>query len=151
MTDFTPSTGVNDQPAAMGAAPMHFERIIDASALTITAAAHELFDIPAYAMHVTTYVEALTVEGGTATIDIGVTGGDVDSLIDGADVNATTIWRSGDASTAEVLSMQGAEAGNMLLADTTFSLLANNELDTAVIRIVSIWMDCSGTLSDPTA
>lgn len=149
MTDLT--LGVGDSPVSNASVVAHFEKVIDCSVTNLGAAAHELFDIPAYFTHFSTYVEALTLEGGTATIDIGVTGGDVDGLIDGANVNSATIWRSGDAATAEVLSMQGAEAGNMLLADTTFSLLANNALDTAVIRIVSVWVDMRASLRDPTA
>lgn len=150
MTDYTPANSQNSEGGAHLAQFKQYEIIIDAATTNVAAAAHALFDIPAYHTHFSTYVEALTLEGGTATIDIGVTAVDVDSLIDGADVNSATIWRSGDASTAEVLSMQGAEAGNMLLADTTFSLLANNALDTAVIRIVSIWIDQTGGLPDPT-
>lgn len=150
MTDLTPANSLDSEPVAFGSALEHYEVILDCATTNLSAAAHPLFDIPARRTHFATYVEALTLEGGTATIDIGVTAVDVDSLIDGANVNSATIWRSGDASTAEVLSMQGAEAGNMLLADTTFSLLANNALDTAVIRIVSVWINMEGVLTDPT-
>ena len=146
--DFT--TGVGGEGVAYGAKFVHYEQIIDCAANNLTSAtSHALFDVPAGLIHLATYVDPITLEGGTGTIDIGVTGGDVDSLIDGADVNSATTWRSGDAGTAEVLSMQGAEHGNMLLADTTFSILANNTLDTAVFRVVSIWLDARPVLPNP--
>lgn len=148
MTDLT--SGVGSNPVALGASVAHYEKIVDCSETLLTAAAHELFDVPAGMLHLTTVVYPLTAEGGTGTIDIGITGGDVDSLIDGADVNQiTTPHVSGDAVTAEVKSFLGAEAGYVTLADTTFSLLANNELDTAVFRVVSIWVDLRATLPDP--
>jgi len=148
MTDLT--AGVGSSPVAKGAAVAHFEKIVDCSAVNLAAAAHELFDVPAGFLHQTTVVYPLTAEGGTATIDIGITGGDVDSLIDGANVNqVTTPHVSGDATTAEVKSMLGAEAGYVTLDDVTFSLLANNILDAAVFRVVSIWIDMRAVLNDP--
>lgn len=148
MTDLT--LGVGSGPVAAAAAIAHYEKIVDCSAVNLAAAAHELFDIPAGMLHLTTVVEPLTAEGGTATIDIGITGGDVDSLIDGANVNQTTTPHvSGDAVTAEVKSMLGAEAGYVTLADTTFSLLANNALDTAVFRVKTVWVDMRSALNDP--
>ena len=147
MTDLT--VGVGNSPVSNAAVVAHYEKIVDCATTNLAAAAHELFDIPAGMTHFSTYVDPITLEGGTATIDIGVTAVDVDSLIDGANVNAATTWRSGDAAPAEVLSMQGAEAGEMLLADTTFSLLANNALDTAVFRVVSVWIDMRPSLNDP--
>ena len=148
--DFT--TGYSGEGAYGGAKLVHYERIIDCSVAAnnmTSGTSHALFDLPAGLIHMATYVDPITLEGGTATIDIGVTGTDVDSLIDGADLNSATTWRSGDASTAEVLSMQGAEHGNMLLADTTFSILANNTLDAAVFRVVSVWLDMRATVADP--
>ena len=95
-------------------------------------------------MHVSTVVEVLTAEGGTATADIGITGGDVDCLIDGVDLNGTagTLTWSGSASTAEVHSVGGATAGYTTPdGGVTFSLLANNALDTGIFRVTSLWMD----------
>ena len=148
MTDLT--LGVSDSPLAKGAAVAHFEKIVDTGAVNLTAAAHELFDIPAGMMHLSTVVDVLTAEGGVATIDIGDT--DVDSLIDGADVNQiATPHVSGDGATAEVYSLQGTGAGKLLLADTTFSLTANNALDAAVFRVKSVWIDMRNALNDPAA
>lgn len=148
MVDLTENVG--SAGTSYGAKLQHFEKIVDCADVNLAIAAHELFDVPKYLVHFSTYVEPLTLEGGAAEVDIGVTGGDVDSLIDGADVNAATIVRSGDAGTAEVLSMQGAEAGEMLLVDTTFSILPSAILDTAVFRVVSVWIDMRGLLKDPT-
>lgn len=148
MTDLT--TGVGTSPVANAANIAHYEKIVDCATTNLAAAAHELFDVPAGMLHMTTVVYPLTAEGGTATIDIGVTAVDVDSLIDGANVNQiTTPHVSGDAATAEVKSILGAEAGYVTLADTTFSLLANNALDAAVFRVVSIWVDMRPSLNDP--
>lgn len=148
MTDLT--VGVGNDPVAKGAVVAHYEKIVDCATTNLAAAAHELLDIPAGMLHLTTVIYPLTAEGGTATVDIGITGGDVDSLIDGANVNqVVTPHVSGDATTAEVKSMLGAEAGYVTLADTTFSLLANNALDTAVFRVVSIWIDLRPTLPTP--
>ena len=146
--DFSAGTG-GDGLAKTGNVA-HFEQIIDCSKNTLASGtSHALFSVPKNFMHLTTYVEPLTVEGGTGTVDIGVTGGDIDSLIDGANVNAATTHRSGDGATSEVLSMQGADAGDMLLADTTFSLFANNALDATVFRVVSKFLDCRAALDNP--
>lgn len=148
MTDLT--AGVGSSPVSNAAATAQFEKIVDCATTNLAAAAHELFDIPAGFLHLTTVVYPLTAEGGTATIDIGVTAVDEDSLIDGADVNQiTTPHVSGDATTAEVKSALGAEAGYVTLADTTFSLLVNNALDAAIFRVVSIWVDMRPALNDP--
>jgi len=148
MTDLT--VGIGNSPAAKGAVVAHYEKIVDCATNNLAAGAHELFDIPAGMLHLTTVVYPLTAEGAIATADIGITGGDVDSLIDGVNLNqVVTPHVSGDATTAEVKSMVGAEAGYVLTADTTFSLLANNALDTAVFRVVSIWIDLRPTLNDP--
>lgn len=148
MTDLT--VGIGNSPVAKGAVVAHYEKIVDCATTNLAAAAHELFDVPAGMLHMTTVVYPLTAEGGTATADIGITGGDVDSLIDGVNLNQiTTPHVSGDATTAEVKSMLGAEAGYVTLTDTTFSLLANNALDAAVFRVMSIWIDLRPTLNDP--
>lgn len=152
MADTSPdlSTGYGSEGIPYAAKLVTYERIVDCSVNGMTTGtSHALFTVPAGFTHFATYIDPITVEGAQATIDIGVTGGDVNGLIDGADLNATTTWRSGDASTAEVLSMQGAEAGETLLADTTFSILANDTLDTAVFRMVSVWVDMRAVTADP--
>lgn len=153
MTDLT--AGVGDAPVAKGAVMAHYEKIVDCAAINLAAASHELFDIPAGMCHFSTVVYPLTAEGGTATIDIGIPASgvtDADCLIDGADVNqVATPHRSGDAVTAETFSLQGANAGEVLLQDAQVALLANNALDAAVFRVVSVWVDMRPVLNDPPA
>jgi len=124
-----------------------YEQYIDASATNLGAASFALFDVPEGHMHVSTVVEVLTAEGGTATADIGITGGDVDCLIDGVNLNGTagTFTYSGAAGTAEVHSVGGATAGYTTVdGGVTFSLLCNNALDAAKFRIKSVWLDMRG-------
>jgi len=149
MTDFTPANSQNSTAVALGADVEQYEALIDCSSTLLTAAAHELFDIPKYRMHLSTYVEVLTAEGATATADLGITGGDVDILIDGVDLNATGLHWSGQETTAAVASLLGTGAGAVLAANTTYSLLANNECDTAVFRVVSFFADLSPARNDP--
>jgi len=154
MADTAPDFTANRSgPAASAPAVLHFEEIIDCAANNLASGeSHALFDIPKGLVHLSTAVEVLTAEGGAATADIGVTGTDVDSLIDGVDLNASagTLWQSGNAGTAEVNSILGSAAGYITAADVTFSLLANAALDTAVFRVVSKWLDMRGQLPDPT-
>ena len=149
MTDLT--VGQSTDPVAKGAVVAHYEKIVDCAAVNLAAAtAHELFDIPAGMLHLSTVVEPLTAEGAAATIDIG--DADPDALIDGADVNQTaTPHVSGDGATAEVYSLQGTDAGKLLLADTTFTLTPSILLDAAVFRVKSIWIDMRSALNDPAA
>ncbi|HFD86864.1 MAG TPA: hypothetical protein ENJ35_04215 [Gammaproteobacteria bacterium] len=143
--DFTAKQG--SQGLAAGNPLVFYEQYIDASALNLAAASYALFDVPEGHMHLSTVVEVLTAEGGTATADIGITGGDVDALIDGVDLNGTagTLTWSGSAGTAEVHSVGGATAGYTTPdAGVTFSLLVNNALDAAKFRITSAWIDMRG-------
>lgn len=140
--DFTANQG--GQGLAVANPAVKYEQYIDAATTNLGAASFALFDVPEGHMHVSTVVEVLTAEGGTATADIGITGGDVDCLIDGVDLNGTagTLTWSGSASTAEVHSVGGATAGYTTPdGGVTFSLLANNALDTGIFRVTSLWMD----------
>ena len=96
-----------------------------------------LFDIKAGYLVLGMSVKVVTPEGGTATIDIGITGTDVDKFIDGANINAAadSFYKSGDAGTKETVL---AEGGYYFEADGVIDLLANNALDTAVID-VKVW------------
>ena len=87
-------------------------------------------------------VEVITAEGATATIDIGLTGGDVDRFIDGANINgaAGTVQKSGDAGTKEVIV---AEGGYYFSAADNIDLLPLNDLDTAVIKVFAWFLDLS--------
>jgi len=48
-----------------------------------------VFDVKAGHLILGMSVNVVTAEGGTATVDIGITGTDVDKFIDGANINAT--------------------------------------------------------------
>lgn len=146
--DLTVNQG--DQPSEVGPALLKWEKIVDFSvnSLLITTSG-ALFDLPADILVIGCKVEVLTAEGGTATADLGITGGDVDAYIDGVDLNAAagTVVVSGDAATAEPASME--TSGKYLSAAETVSILANNALATAVIRVQIVAIDMRNLLSDP--
>ncbi len=141
--DFT--TGISGAAAKLSITRT-YEKVIDASVVAnnmTSTTSHALFVVPARQLHVTTIVEVLTPAGATMTADIGVTGTDVDSFIDGVDLNATagTIWQSGHAATAEVNSILGTAAGYVTTAATTLSILANNTMTAGKFRVTSVWID----------
>ena len=102
----------------------------------------QVFDVAAKQLLMGMLVEVVTAEGGTATIDIGLTGGDVDRFIDGANINGAvgTIHKSGDAGTKEVIV---AEGGYYFTAADAIDLLPKNDLDAAVIKVFAWFKDCS--------
>lgn len=154
MADIDLTVNQGAQPSEVGPALLKWEKIVDFSvpannlAGTDTA---QLFDLPADILVVAAKVEVLTPEGGVATADLGITGGDVDAYIDGVDLNAAagTVVMSGDAATAEPVSLE--TSGKYLSAAETVSLLANNALATAVIRVQIIAFDMRNILSTPAA
>ncbi len=97
-----------------------------------------VFDVKAKQLLLGMAVEVVTAEGGTATIDIGLTGGDVDAFIDGANINDAvgSTHKSGDAGTKEVIVAVG---GHMFTAADTIDLLANNALAAAEIKVFA-WL-----------
>ena len=102
----------------------------------------QVFDVAAKQLLMGMAVEVITPEGGTATIDIGLTGGDVDAFIDGANINAAagTVKKSGDAGTKEVIVAAG---GQYFATADAIDLLPLNDLDTAVIKVFAWFMDLS--------
>jgi len=151
--DFTPANSLESSGVSQRGDVLHLEAYIDTAAQNLAAASYALFDVPEGHKHITTVIEVLTAEGGTATADIGITGGDVDCLIDGVDLNATagTLYASGAATTAEVHGPTGATY-EYITPDggQTFSILLNNAMDAGIFRIVSKWLDCRGTLTQQT-
>ena len=140
-------TGWSSQPAYAGPRIAMWERVVDFSVDTMAQNdTMTLFTIPADMLVFFAKVDVITVEGGTATIDIGVTGGDVDRYIDGADINATTTVVAGDAGTPEPISMQNN--GVYVSTAETVSILANNALDAAKIRVQIMALDCRSILPD---
>ena len=139
--DFTTNQG--GQGLAARNLPIMFEQYIDTSATNLGAASFALFDVPEGHIHLGTTVEVLTAEGGTATADIGITGGDVDCLLDGVDLNGTAGTFTSSVAAAHGI---GGTTGGYVTPDggQTFSLLANNALDAAKFRVTSLWMDVRG-------
>lgn len=139
--DFTAKQG--GQGLAARNTIVYFEQYIDAATLNLAAASYALFDVPEGHVHLSTVMEVITPEGGASTIDIGVTGGTVDVLLDGGDVNgaAGLIFTDVDAD----YNSTGTSAGYVTPdGGQTFSLLCNDALDTAVFRITSLWADMRG-------
>lgn len=152
MADIDLTVNQGAQPAEAGQVALKFEKIVDFSANNLGAAdTAQLLDLPADILIIAAKVEVLTPEGGVATADLGVTGSDVDKYIDGADLNAAagTVVVSGDAGVAEPVSME--TSGLYLSAAETVSLLANNALATAVIRVQIVAFDMRNTLNNPAA
>lgn len=102
----------------------------------------QVFDVAAKQLLLGMAVEVVTAEGGAATIDIGLTGGDVDAFIDGADINAAvgSVHKSGDAGTKEVIVAAG---GQYFAAADAIDLKPINDLDAAVIKVFAWFMDLS--------
>ena len=140
--DFT--TGVGGDVYS-GMIVKKFSQTIDIAANNLTTGtSHKLFTIPAKMLHLTTVVEVITAVGATATADIGTTSvpaTDVDSFIDGVDLNAAagTLWQSGKASTAEVNSILGSAGGYITTVDTPMSLLANNTMTAGKFKVTTLW------------
>ena len=107
-----------------------------------------LFKIPAGIHLIGASVETLTVEGAAATVDMGITGGDVDGYIDGATVNTAGIVVSGDAGTAEAISMENS--GRRTTAEELVSILALGQaIDTAaIVRYQVMGIDTRPGLGD---
>jgi hypothetical protein len=156
--NFTSKNSLDSEGVANRGQNKFMELVIDSQAANdggaeLGAASFALFDIPEGHKHVSTVVEVILAEGGTCTADIGITGGDVDCLIDGVDLNAAvgTLWESGSASTAEVHSSAGATGGYVTPdGGVTFSLLVNNAMNLGKFRVTSVWLDMRGQNTTPT-
>lgn len=59
-----------------------------------------VIDIPANTHVICTYATVLTAEGDAGTMDLGLTGGDVDAFLDGIDINAAVGTTVSGAATA---------------------------------------------------
>jgi hypothetical protein len=107
-----------------------------------TADTVQLFDVKAKQLLLGMAVEVVTAEGAAATIDIGLTGGDVDAFIDGANINAAvgTVHKSGDAAVKEVIVAAG---GQYFSAADQIDLKPINDLDAAKIKVFAYMIDLS--------
>lgn len=150
MADIDNTVGYSSQPVYAGPLDFLYERIVDFSVAANQMAGSDtmqLFDLPAGLLVLGAKVEVLTAQGAVCTADLGLTGGNVDEYIDGADLNATGVTMSGDAGTAEPVALQNN--GKYLSAAETVSLLANNAIDTAVVRFQIFGYDLRSRLPDP--
>lgn len=129
MTDFT-TNQVASQRALDNPANYNLYNTADFSENPVSSTAViPLFDIPAGHRVETIRAIVSTAEGGTATIDVGVTGADTDGFGDGIDINTTT-----DRVTA---SGEGYASGYWLASAYTVAIIANNNLDAAVVKFVA--------------
>ena len=97
-----------------------------------------LFEVAADQLCTGVSVKVTTVEDGTATIDIGLTGGTVDLFINGADIEVETSYKSGDIPEAVI-----AAGGHLFTAADTIDMLCLNALDSAVLEIKAFMIDLS--------
>lgn len=152
MADIDNTVGYSSQPVYAGPLGFLYERIIDFSVAVnnmVATDTMQLFDLPAGLLVMGAKVETLTVQGAACTADLGLTGGNVDEYIDGADLNAAAVVMSGDAVTPEPIALQNN--GKYLSAAETVSLLANNTLNAAVVRFQIFGYDLRSRLPDPAA
>jgi len=149
MADIDLTVGQGDAPLGATLSSFLYERVVDFSVTGQQLAANDtmqLFDLPA-GLHISgAKVEVLTAQGATCTADLGLTGGNVDEYIDGANLNVAGVTMSGDAATDEPVAM--ANNGKYLSAAETVSLLALNALNAAKVRFQIFGFDLRSRLAD---
>ena len=120
-----------------GRTPYLVENTIDIAAInsangTADGDVIQCLDIPAETLIMQAGVEVLTALSGSVTIDLGITGGDVDNFVDG-DTNATGY------------SVLTATANQVIAsADTLDALLAGAASSVGKIRVWAVLCDVSG-------
>ena len=134
--DLTAAGGTTGHPAN-GRTPYLVENTIDVAAINgdSGAAANDVLralDIPAETLIMEAGVEVLTALSSSATIDLGVTGGDPDRYVDG-DTNATGF--STLTATARVI---------VASADTLDAKIAGAASSAGKIRVFAVLCDVSG-------
>ena len=120
-----------------GRTPYLVENTIDISAINSAAGTEDgdiiqCLDIAAETLIMQAGVEVITALSGSVTIDLGITGGDVDNFVDG-DTNATGY------------SVLTATANQVIAsADTLDALLAGAASSVGKIRVWAVLCDVSG-------
>lgn len=134
--------------AAMGMAS--WEQVVDFSKPENNMAIGDtmlILKIPAGIVLMGAVVQTLVVEGAAAVVDVGITGGDVDGYIDGADVNALGNVISGDAGVAEPIAM--SNNGRMTDGEELVSvLLAGAPMANAKVRFKIFGADMRSLIND---
>lgn len=79
----------NTQSNVRGPGPVakFTSEVIDIGAVGAVLDTFELFTVPKGCTPIAAYVEIVESAGEAATLDIGVTGGDTDGILDGVDIN----------------------------------------------------------------
>ena len=134
--DLTAAGGTTGHPAN-GRTPYLVENTIDVSAVnsdsgTADGDILQCLDIPAETLIMEAGVEVITALSSSATIDLGITGGDPDRYVDG-DTNATGF--STLTNTARVI---------VASADTLDAKIAGAASSAGKIRVFAVLCDVSG-------
>ena len=132
----TAAGGTTGHPSN-GRTPYMVENTIDVSAINADAGAAQndviqCLDIPAETLIMDAGVEVITALSSSATIDLGITGGDPDRYVDG-DTNATGF------STLTATARQIVAS-----ADTLDALIAGAASSAGKIRVFAVLCDVSG-------
>ena len=132
----TGAGGTTGHPAN-GRTPYMVENTIDVSAINGDSGAAQndviqCLDIPAETLIMEAGIEVITALSGSVTLDLGITGGDVDRYVDG-DTNATGF--STLTNTARMISAS---------ADTLDALIAGAASSAGKIRVFAVLCDVSG-------
>ena len=134
--DKTGQGGTTGHPAN-GRTPYLVENTIDISAInsnsgTANGDVVQALDIPAETLIMEAGIEVITALSSSATMDLGITGGDVDRYVDG-DTNATGF--STLTATARVI---------VSSADTLDILTAGADSSAGKVRVFAVLCDVSG-------
>jgi len=134
--DRTGKGGTTGHPAN-GRTPYLVENTIDISAInsnsgTANGDVVQALDIPAETLIMEAGIEVITALSSSATMDLGITGGDVDRYVDG-DTNATGF--STLTATARVI---------VASADTLDILTAGADSSAGKVRVFAVLCDVSG-------
>ena len=153
MTAFTDTHGFDKGSAAHPAKGQtrvsYAEVVMDFAAITTARAAAgatalstdslEVISVPANTLVLACGVTTETVEGGTATVDIGTTAGDPDGFVDGHNANALGTTACNGAF------LDGDNQSHYFAAADTIDILCNNALDTCKLKVWAVLVDCSST------
>ena len=134
--DLTAAGGTTGHPSN-GRTPYLVENTIDISAInsnsgTANGDVVQALDIPAETLIMEAGIEVITALSSSATMDLGITGGDVDRYVDG-DTNATGF--STLTATARVI---------VSSADTLDILTAGADSSAGKVRVFAVLCDVSG-------
>ena len=134
--DLTAAGGTTGHPAN-GRTPYLVENTIDISAInsnsgTANGDVVQALDIPAETLIMEAGIEVITALSSSATMDLGITGGDVDRYVDG-DTNATGF--STLTATARTI---------VASADTLDILTAGADSSAGKVRVFAVLCDVSG-------